>query len=306
VKTRVSPILILCGLLVLAGTLATLLSPRVPSWTRRSGSDSMLKLVFGEGRKLFASHFFTKADVYFHSGYYPSMFDRAEKAPMNSRHMTQAEEHHDEAEAGHETHQHPDGKCEHESKEDAHFREMALNEPRDWIERFGRHFFVTEHAHLENGNERELLPWLKLSADLDPERIDTYTVAAYWLRSRLGKVREAELFLREGLKNNPDSYEILFELGRLCRENYQDDTRARNLWELALRRWNQRESGKKEPDFFGLEQIAMNLADLEEKSGHLEDALNYLQIARKVAPIPEVIDRHITEIRARQITSVPR
>ena len=31
----------------------------------------------GDSRQLFANHFFTKADVYFHSGYYPSVFDQA-------------------------------------------------------------------------------------------------------------------------------------------------------------------------------------------------------------------------------------
>lgn len=300
-KTRVSPILFLLSLVAAAFTLATLLAPRVPGWTRRGGSDNMLKLVFGEGRKLFASHFFTKADIYFHSGYYPSIFDRAEKAPKDSRHMTQADEHHDEPAAeGHEGHEHKDGKCEHESHDEAHYREMALQQPNDWIERFGRHFMVTDHTHLEQGNERELLPWLQLSAELDPERIDTYTVAAYWLRKRLGKVNEAEQFLRDGLKYNPNSYEILFELGRLYRENHHDDVRARNLWELALRRWNEREAAKKDQDLFGLEQIAINLADVEEHAGNLDAAIKYLQLARKAAPIPEVIDARIAEVRARQ------
>ena len=31
----------------------------------------------GDSQQLFANHFFTKADVYFHSGYYPSVFDQA-------------------------------------------------------------------------------------------------------------------------------------------------------------------------------------------------------------------------------------
>jgi tetratricopeptide (TPR) repeat protein len=305
VKTRVSPILILLGLLALAFTMATLLAPRVPSWSIRGGSGSMLKLVFGEGRKLFASHFFTKADVYFHSGYYPSIFDRAAKAPKDSRHMTAAEEHHEGEGEGHEGHDHQEAKAEPVSHEDAHIREMAMGQPRDWIERFGRHFMVTDHTHLEGGGERELLPWLKLSAELDPERIDTYTVSAYWLRKRLGKVNEAEQFLREGLKNNPGSYEILFELGRLYRENHHDDTRARNLWELALRRWNEREIGKKDQDLFGLEQIAVNLADVEEASGHFDAAINYLQLARKAAPNPEPIDKLIAGVRAHQAAAHP-
>jgi len=49
-------------------------------------------------------------------------------------------------------------------------------------------------AHPSCGrNEREILPWLRLSAELDPQRVETYTVAAYWLRN-MGKIAEAEQF----------------------------------------------------------------------------------------------------------------
>jgi len=48
-----------------------------------------------------------------------------------------------------------------------------------------------------------MLPWLKLSAELDPQRADTYVVAAYWLRERLGKVDEAENFLRRRTAPHP-------------------------------------------------------------------------------------------------------
>src|SRR5437667_4857091 len=65
----------------------------------------------------------------------------------------------------------------------------------------------------ESSDVREILPWLRLSAELDPNSVRTYTVAAYWLRERMGKVAEAEQFLREGLRANPGSYAILFELG---------------------------------------------------------------------------------------------
>src|SRR5438309_1796727 len=95
------------------------------------------------------------------------------------------------------------------------FSLATIVQPRaaDWIERFGRHFLITQHSHLSGGNEREILPWLRFSAELDPQRVETYTVAAYWLRS-MGKIVEAERFLRDGLLANPGSPEILFELGR--------------------------------------------------------------------------------------------
>src|SRR5207237_4419055 len=129
-------------------------------------------------------------------------------------------------------------------------------------------------------------------AELDPQRIETYTVAAYWLRN-LGKLKEAEDFLREGWRNNPDSYEILFELGRLYAENNHDLARARNVWELALRKWTAQESTKKEPDNQKLEEIVLHLARLEENAGRLPRAIELLNIARRVSPNPEALQRQI-------------
>lgn len=255
--------------------MATLLQPRTAVWSSRGDSGSVLKVLLGDGRRLFADHFFEKADIYFHSGYYPSIFDR-NQAPKDARHMT--------AQEG-------------SSAEEEHEKAMNfLGAPRDWIERFGRHFLITQHTHLSGGTEREILPWLKLSAELDPNRIDTYTVAAYWLRD-VGKVAEAEQFLREGLRANPGSYEILFELGRLYRENYHDPRRARNVWELALRRWQEQEPGKKEPDWLALSDISVNLARLEESEGNLKQAISYLELARKASPQPKPLEQQIEEIK---------
>ena len=53
------------------------------------------------------------------------------------------------------------------------------------------------------------MPWLQISQELDPHRVDTYLVTAYWLRNRMHKVNEAEQFLREGLRANPGNAAIL-------------------------------------------------------------------------------------------------
>ena len=264
-------------------SLATVLQPRATAWGSRGDSAGILKVMLGDGRRLFADYFFEKADVYFHSGYYPSIFDR-DQAPMDTRHMT--------AEEG--------SAAEKEHEEKMNF----LGPPRDWIERFGRHFLITEHTHLAGGNEREILPWLRLSAELDPQRIDTYTVAAYWLRD-LGKVSEAEQFLREGLRANPGSYEILFELGRLYWLSYHDARRARNIWELALRRWQEQQKDKKEPDLRGLSEIADFLARLEESEGNIEKAISYLELARKTSPQPALLQDQIEELKRKLAACKP-
>jgi len=268
-----APKLVLLLLLAGAFALATSLQGRALSWTNRAKANGLLNILFGDGRRLFANHFFIKADVSLHSGYYPSIFDQRQAPKENAL-------------AGVEDSYH-----EHEEEMD------FLGKPKDWIERFGRHFEVTKHTHLEGGQEREILPWLRVSAELDPQRVETYTVAAYWLRRHLEKVDEAEQFLREGLRANPASYEILFELGLLNYESRHDAGRARNLWELALRRWREREPGKKEPDNRVLEQITVNLARLEEEQGNFARAIDYLEQAKKVSPAPEALQERIEEIK---------
>jgi len=289
---KASPHLVLALLITVCFTVATTTQPKALNWSVRAQADSVLKVLLGDGRRMFANHFFTQADVVFHSGYYPSMFDKREKptaSPIQGGH----DEH---GESSEESEQHVHGEnCNH--GEDAHEKEMAfLNQPRDWIERFGRNFFVTDHTHLADGKEREILPWLRLSAELDPQRVETYTVAAFWLRTKLGKVAEAEQFLREGLQANPRSYEILFALGQLQYESHRDSNRARNLWELALRRWQDQESGKEEPDISGLREIALNLARLEEEQGNLRRAIQHLELAKRISPHPEVLQKQIEEL----------
>ena len=272
---RFGPYLILLVLLAACFSLATALQERVSSWSKRGDSDNVLNVLFGDGRRLFANQFFVQADVSFHSGYYPSIFDQA-RAPKDTSHLTAKEG---------------------EPAAEEHEKQMNfLGPPRDWIERFGRHFIVTEHTHLEGSHETEILPWLKLAAELDPQKIETYTVAAYWLRD-LGKNKEAERFLREGFLNNPDSYDILFELGRLYYESNHDAPRARKIWELALRRWSEQEAAGKHPDLLKLSEIAVHLAHLEENESNLVRAIQLLELAQKGSPQPKALQKQIDELK---------
>jgi tetratricopeptide (TPR) repeat protein len=322
--------LILLLLLTLSFTLATVLQPHAtaPGWRRSGDSQGLLSTVLGEGRRLFASYYFVKADVYFHSGYYPSIFDRSQ-APKDARHMTAepvaAEQHNDKQGDEHAGHQHGDAKDEHaghdhdhehekdgehahgahEHDADAHEKEMDfLKRPGDWIDRFGRNFMITEHTHLQKGKESEILPWLRLSADLDPQRVETYTVAAFWLRNRLNKVDAAQDFLRQGLRANPNSHEIFFELGRLYYENHHDPSRARNVWEMALTKWMTHEAQKPQPDLFELAQIALNLSRLEEAAGNFQRAIELIQLAMKASPNPDLLQKQINELE-QKLTNSP-
>jgi tetratricopeptide (TPR) repeat protein len=292
-------ILILLG--VLAFGLAAAVQSRLEGAAGRREADSVLKAVLGEGRRMFANHFAVKADVYLHSGFYPSMFDQAAVA--------EKDQHGDEA-----GHVHTAG-CDHENDADHdadHGKAAApgghecdtsfMGEPKDWVEKLGRHFIVAEHSHLEGGKEREILPWLKLSAELDPQRIETYLVGAYWL-VRLKNPNEAEAFLRQGLRANPQSYEILFELGKIYDTSFKQPDRARGIWKLGLRRWDESEAGKKEPDKLGRVHMLDCLAQLEEGKGNYTQAIRYFEEAKNYSPHPEALDERIRELRLKMTLS---
>jgi tetratricopeptide (TPR) repeat protein len=286
---RTLPFFALCFLGACCFTVATVLQPDAMVWSQ-SGQGSVLKILLGNGRQLLANHFMTKADVYFHSGYYPTIFDK--KPAHEENHLAGGDADHHESAPSNGAHENHD---EHGDEHEADF----MGPPRDLFERIGRHALITEHTHLEHGNEREILPWLKLTAELDPHKTEAYTIASYWLANRLGKQKEAEQFLREGLRQNPDSYEILLELGKLYWKFDHDSEHAANVWKMSLRRWLQQEPQKQKPNYGALYDLTLALARYEEQRGDYHSAIAYLEQARTVSPSPEALDKQIADLRKR-------
>lgn len=268
--------------LVFAGcfTMATILAPHFDALQSRRGpaAGPLLALV-GEGRELFANQFFAMADVYYHSGYYPTIFDARKREANRNLDVASRE---------------PDtpGK---EPDEDDNF----MGKPRDWIEKFGRNFIPTVHTHLKSGNAREILPWLKLSAEMDPKQIQAYLTASYWLRSQLHQPDEAEQFLRQGLRANPDSYELMLELGRVYFYDKGNARVARNIWDRAVEEWRHQDEAKESPDPGIEEEILGELVRDDQRSGNLQQLLPDLQMLRSVSPSKGVLEQEIQETKAK-------
>jgi len=285
------PYLLLLFFLTLAFSMGAWIEPRYET-RERSQSGDMMSFLLGDSRRLFAGLFFRRADVYFHSGYYPTIFDNQES--FQTPHMAE--------DAG-------ALKGHNEGDETA-----FMGPPLDFIEAFHRHFIPSEHTHLDQGGAmgtnaveldlgekggevREILPWLKISAELDPNQIETYQTTAYWLRKRMGKVDEAEEFLRDGLRANPYNPALLYELGCVYHEDRTNDVRARNLWELGVRKLDGQKMAKTEQDNFILFQLTLHLARLAESQGDLPTAIHWLQRVETVSPYPGVIAKQIKDDR---------
>jgi tetratricopeptide (TPR) repeat protein len=299
-KTASNPLLssrltleLMALLWVVCFTLATKLQVERDNWSGNpADAADVLDVFLGDSRRLFANQFFVEADVALHGGYYPSIFDQVEP-PSKLKIASQDKGALDPGVAKEKA-----GERAHEGHDEHNDLPEFMKEPRNWIERFGRNFYPTEHRHLDKPRESaEILPWLWMSAELDPHRIETYTVTAFWLRKHLGRLKEAEDFLRAGLRANPDSVEILFELGRSYYEDHHDVARSRNVWEAALRKWHDQAGRQAQPDRLLLAAIVTHLANLEEKEGRLEPAVHYLELLKTLSPNPGAIQKQIDELR---------
>jgi len=280
---------LLLALLVLSFGLAANLQPRFQALeSQRHQSNNFFSLLLGDSSRMFANSFFVKADEYYHSGFYPTIFDN--QAAFKTAHIAE-----------------DTGAVSSKNQgEDTGF----MGAPRDWLDAFGRHFIPNQHSHLDEGGAagelsgtdevREILPWLKLSTELDPQNVQNYTVTAYWLRLRLHKEQEANRVLLEGLRNNPGSSEILFELGRLYAESYHDTNRAENVWVAAARNWRSVAGGDEAvaANNFIYEKITTQLGQTEWNAGHAQQAIQWFQAAQSVSVAPDALQKLIDEVKA--------
>ena len=279
----------LCLPLLLVGgvCLSTDLSQWFQNWPgNRSQSSNLLAVAMGDARRLFANQFFVKADAYFHSGMYPTIYDNRQS--FQTPHIAEDSGAMKGRNTGDET--------------------AFLGPPRNWIDAFGRQFYPSVHTHLSeggaNGSEgegtvREILPWLKLSTELDPKRVETYAVTAYWLR-RMDKIDESEQELREGLKENPGDPQLLFDLGRLFCESRHNPVSARNVWGAGLRNLASLPDKDSDHNKFITEQILAALAHLEETEHHTDEAIGWLERLKKVSTTPQAVQHWIDGLKGQK------
>ena len=117
---------------------------------------------------------------------------------------------------------HPEGDDEHDHdhshefmdshEEFKHHHEHMKPSSTSLFVPYNREDFSGIH-HATDFDDKDILPWLRLTAYMDPSQTSAYASGGHWLAWRIGNPQEAIDFLDEGLRNNPGAPDILMELG---------------------------------------------------------------------------------------------
>lgn len=109
--------------------------------------------------------------------------------------------------------------------------------------------------YFHRGDYENAIRLHRLIVEYEPDFTDAYGVCA-WLIESQGRDKEALAFLKQGLKANPEVYDLYFEIGNYYFKR-KDPKKAREYWEQAV---------KYEHPFY----VTRMLAHACEKMGDLE------------------------------------
>jgi len=167
-------------------------------------ADSILTLISDDTRQVVSQAMLTKVDEYFHGGLKVANCD------------------HD--------HDH-----DHDSDPDEHGRHAPERTggfpPFAWI---NRNIHAQEHRHLSDERAVELLPWIIAASRTSPHNIQAYETGSYILNRMTENPQVAIDFLREGIRNNPDSPELEVSLAEIYSNTVKDKAQAAASFERAL------------------------------------------------------------------------
>ncbi len=139
-------------------------------------------------------------------------------------------------------------------------------------------------------NNQNLMMLYRIVTYLNPKFDKAYAQGGFHLSTNLKKKEEGIKFLKEGLKNNPNSYEINFELGYEYFFGFADYKNALEHFRKAVLLTE---------DEHKLQVCYKLLAHSYFKLGDYNESLNYWFKVKKLAPKQPMIDHWIEEIKTK-------
>ena len=232
----------------------------------------------GAAKNLVSDISFLKADEYYHGGV---KHKNLEPHPcLLYDQGVLGEEHHECL--GHEHNHKHIHKHEEEGRDIFKF---------NFLPRLGGKLCIHQARHLHGQEEKEIIPWLYYSVELNPHNVEAYVIGAYWVGSRLGKIEEALKFLREGIKNNPDNWRLYSEAGNLYFNEKKDYRRAIYYYLKAESLMNDENA-----DRFDKSHIYILLGASYENMGEIDKAVRYYRKDTGIFPSHEGLKKKIKRL----------
>ena len=253
-----------------------------------TGPDVMA-LVFGEARKVVGNTMFDRAELYFHGGVQEAADACAETGHQHEGGALAAaaagvpDEH-----AGHDGHETPD----------VHTGQ-AVNGGRDWDlwSALNRRVHPAAHQHLPGTSEKEVIPWLWASTKVDPHNVQSYCVGAYWLGRRLGNWEEAIRFIEDGIRYNPESFELEFCRGELLVSSHPRSPEIPlRAFAVAYRKFTPQQFTDADDAQIFQRRLLTYLGDLSVHAGDLAAARKWYQELLRIYPMHGGIQKKLREL----------
>lgn len=131
----------------------------------------------------------------------------------------------------------------------------------------------SKHTHLSGSNNiKEIMPWLDLAIRADPQNLDSYIDAAYWI-SREGKRYDLALnILNRAQQNIESSFQVEFEKGRVLL-HMGKLTPALHAFSTSLLFWDKTANPTDKEDLLYKRRALQYRALLYENAGMTQEAI---------------------------------
>ncbi len=225
---------------------------------------------FGEFKNFLSDTSYVEADVYYHGGIYDFHGNEKESGKCIAH------------------------KAHREKTDTARGRNTMSRKAKpslNILPAVGEAMLITEHRHLKGDEEKEIIPWIYYAIKLNPHNETAYAVGGFWLAVQLKKPEKAITLLKQGIVNNPCSWEIYATLGQVYLVNKSDYKNAKIYLEKAKELID-----KSKADKFDKMRVYSFLAEAYAKLGKTNKALEVYREILVFAPGDEAIKRKIKKL----------
>jgi tetratricopeptide (TPR) repeat protein len=165
------------------------------------------------------------------------------------------------------------------------------------LQKWAHDIAPVDHVHPEGEHVQEIMPWLRFATQVDPDNVEAYLVASFWMSGNESRRPDLALdILREALRHHPRDYRIYNEKGRV-HLIMQDAKKAAIAFDAGISLWPSDQDAEDEGVRNELAQMITYRAFLYELDGDAQEAVRLLERAGEMFPENRAIAQRIEDLQ---------